>query len=242
MLKVSGISKSFGSKVAVDNVYFQVERGEVVALLGANGAGKTTIMRIISTLMKPDSGTVTVNGYDIGENPERVRKEIAILFGGEVGLYEKLTGRENIRYFAGLYGMDKKDIEGRVDELSQSFQMSEFVDKKVSAYSRGMKQKISFARAVVHSPSIIILDEPATGLDVSSSRTIQEFIGKCRNEGKAVLFSSHSMTEVEKLCDRVIIVNEGKLIYNSTIGAMKEKYKEEYFDDIFLRVIGGDIL
>lgn len=244
MLEIKSLCKTFGKgkkqKVAVDNLSFSVKEGEIVGLLGENGAGKTTTLRMISTMLKVTSGNIEVNGIDVKKHPNKVRKEIAILFGGDVALYDRLTGRENIMYFANLYGMKKENAESRTSELAKELGMEEYLDIPVSKYSRGMKQKVMIARSIVHNPKIILFDEPTTGLDVRASRVIQQFIKKCKTDNKIVLFSSHSMIEVERLCDRTVIIHKGKLLENCTINELKTKYNNNDLEEVFVNLIGGD--
>ncbi|ASW42000.1 ABC transporter ATP-binding protein [Clostridium isatidis] len=240
MLTLENVTKSFKKTTVVNNLTFSVRPGEIVGLLGENGAGKTTTLRMISTMLKITSGNIKVNDINVKEKPADVRKNIGILFGGDVGLYDRLTGRENIRYFASLYGMSKDEANKRVDELAESFGMKEYIDKPVGKYSRGMKQKISIARSIVHNPSVMLFDEPTTGLDVSAAKIVQDFILQCKKEGKTILFSSHSIKEVEKLCDRVVIINKGNLLENCTLEELKEKHNDDNIEEIFLKIIGGE--
>lgn len=241
MLEVKNLVKEFkekkGVKKAVDNINFNLNKGEIVGLLGENGAGKTTTMRMISTMLTPTSGTINVNNFDVMKNPAEVRRNIGILFGGEVGIYDRLTARENIRYFAELNDVKKEEIEGRINELVEDLDMKEYADKRVGKFSRGMKQKVSIARSIVHYPSIMLFDEPTTGLDVTAARTIHDFIRKCKEEGKTILLSSHSMKEVEKLCDRVIIIHKGKIVEEGTIDGLKEKYNNDDLEEVFVNLI-----
>lgn len=239
MLEVRNLTKKFKNTTVVDNLTFNVKEGEVVGLLGENGAGKTTTLRMISTMLKITSGKVEINGVDAKESPEKVRKEIGILFGGDVGLYDRLTGKENIAYFADLFGMSKEEVSKRIEELAKDFEMTEYINKRVGKFSRGMKQKVSIARSIVHNPSVMLFDEPCTGLDVSATRTVHDFIRKCKAENKTILFSSHSMSEVEKLCDRVVIIHKGKLIEDGTVEELKEKYKNDDLEEVFVSLIGG---
>ncbi|MDD7795157.1 ABC transporter ATP-binding protein [Clostridium sp. 'White wine YQ'] len=239
MLKVDNLSKIFKEIKAVDELSFTVEEGEIVGLLGENGAGKTTTLRMISTMLKPSSGTINVNNYDVIKNSSDVRKEIGILFGGEVGIYDRLTARENIEYFARLYGMTQGQIDERIKEISKDLEMEEYIDRKAGKFSRGMKQKVSIARTIVHSPRVMLFDEPSTGLDVSAARVIHEFILKCKSENKSILLSSHSMKEVEKLCDRVIIIHKGRLIEQGTVEHLKEKYNNNDLEEVFVSLVGG---
>ncbi|OPF53023.1 ABC transporter [Clostridium baratii] len=239
MLEIKNLTKKFKKLTVVDDVSFKVNPGEIVGLLGENGAGKTTTLRMISTMLKITSGEAIVNNFSADKEPIKVRNEIGILFGGDVGLYDRLTARENIKYFANLYGMSDKDADIRINELAKKFNMEEYIDKKVSKFSRGMKQKVSIARSIVHSPSVMLFDEPSTGLDVTAARTIQDFILDCKKENKTILFSSHSMREVEKLCDRVVIINKGKLLEDCSIDDLKEKYNNDDLEEVFVSLIGG---
>ena len=241
MLELKGVTKKFKNVTVVDNISFSVNEGEIVGLLGENGAGKTTTLRMISTMLQISDGEIKVNDYEVIKEPAKVRGEIGILFGGDVGLYERLSGRENIKYFANLYGMTDDEANKRIDSLASDFGMIEYINQKVGKYSRGMKQKISIARSIVHNPKVMLFDEPSTGLDVSATRIVQKFIKKCRDEKKTILFSSHSMVEVERLCDRVVIIHKGKLLENATISELKEKYNNQDLEDVFVSLIGGDI-
>ncbi|UZQ49518.1 ATP-binding cassette domain-containing protein [Clostridium kluyveri] len=241
MLEIKNISKEFKDIKAVDNLSFHVSEGEIVGLLGENGAGKTTTLRMISTMLKPTRGTIEVNGYDVIREPSKVRGEIGILFGGEVGLYDRLSAKENIEYFGRLYGMTQEKINKKVEELIKDLGMEEYIDRKAGKFSRGMKQKVSIARSIIHSPKVMLFDEPSTGLDVSAARIIHEFILKCKSENKIILLSSHSMTEVEKLCDRVIIIQKGRLIEEGTIEQLKKRYNNYNLEEVFIKLIGGNV-
>lgn len=240
MVKVTNLSKSFKNVNAVSNVNFTVDAGEIVGLLGENGAGKTTTLRMLATMLKPTEGTVEINGYDIINDGDKVRSQIGILFGGEVGLYDRLTARENIRYFAMLNGISKEEADKNISELCKLLDMDEYIDRRVGKFSRGMKQKVAIARSIIHNPKVMLFDEPTMGLDVTASRIVQNFIFKCKEENKAIIFSSHSMQEVEKLCDRVIIINKGKIIENIRIQELKEKYKNNDLEEVFVSLIGGE--
>jgi len=239
LLEVKNLTKKFKDFVAVDDVSFSVNKGEILGLIGENGAGKTTIMRMLATMLNVTKGEGKIAGHDLVKEPESIRGEIGILFGGEVGLYDRLTARENIMYFAELNGMTVENAKKSIEELTKELEMAEFIDKRVGKFSRGMKQKVAIARSIVHKPSVMLFDEPSTGLDVSATRLIQDFIVKCKSEDKAIVFSSHSMVEVEKLCDRVVIIHKGKIVEQGTISALKIKYKNEDMEDIFVKLIGG---
>ncbi len=240
MIEVKGLYKKYSKKVlAVKDLSFTVKEGEVVGLLGENGAGKTTTLRILSTMLKPTKGTATIDGFDTVKDGEKVRSSIGVLFGGDVALYDRLTARENIEYFGYLYDMSKDEIDKRIKYLSDYFQFSDYLDKKASELSRGMKQKISIARAIVHNPKIILLDEPTTGLDVVARRILYDLIIEWSKEGKTILFSSHSINEIERLCKRVIIINKGELIEEGNETYLKDKYGKDNLEDIFIHLITG---
>lgn len=239
MLEVKNITKKFKDKLAVENVRFTLNKGEIVGLLGENGAGKTTTLRMISTMLKPTEGMVLVNGFDVAKDPDKVRSQIGILFGGEVGIYDRLTARENIKYFGSLYGIEDHVLDERINKMGKDLDMMDYMDRRVGKFSRGMKQKVAIARSIVHEPPIMLFDEPSTGLDVTAARIVQDFILKCKQEGKTILFSSHSIKEVEKLCDRVIIINKGKIAEEGTLNELKKKYDNDDLEEVFVRIIGG---
>lgn len=238
MIEVKNISKHFKDVVAVDNISFKVEEGKVFGLLGENGAGKTTTLRMLATMLKPSTGTANIGGYDLIQEPADVRGEIGILFGGETGLYDRLSARENIEYFGLLNGMTKKDISVQIEKLSRSLEMEDYIERRVGKFSKGMKQKVALARSIVHNPSIMFFDEPTSGLDVTAVRIVHKFIKELKSEGKTIIFSSHSMNEVEKLCDEVGIIHKGKMIEVTSLEGLKEKFKEENLEEIFVSLVG----
>lgn len=238
MIEVKDLSKSFKNVEAVKGVSFDVQNGEIVGLLGENGAGKTTTLRVLATMLRPTSGTAFVNGFNIKDKAKDVRREIGILFGGETGLYDRLTGRENIKYFAELNGMSSQDMDRSIENLIEKFQMGEYIDRRVGKFSTGMKQRVAIARSIVHEPGVMLFDEPTAGLDVSATKIIHDFILNCKNEGKAIIFSSHSMQEVEKLSDRIIIIHKGSIVDHGTIEYFKEKYENDDMEEIFIQLAG----
>lgn len=240
MLRVENLEKSFKKIKAVLPLSFTVQEGEIVGLLGENGAGKTTTLRMIATMLKPTGGNAYVDGHSVIDEPEEVRKQIGILFGGDVALYDRLTGRENMMYFARLNGMDEQTAQAAVAELAKDLEMDDYMDRQVGKYSRGMKQKVSLARSVIHKPRLMLFDEPSTGLDVLSTKLIHDFILKCKADNKAIVFSSHNMYEIEKLCDRIVIIHKGQYIDGGTITDLKMKYQKDSLEDVFIDLIGGN--
>jgi len=238
MIVIKDLTKSFGTVNAVDNLSVTVEKGEIFGLLGENGAGKTTTLRMLATMLKPTSGTATLNGFDIQKEPEKVRGEIGILFGGESGLYNRLTVAENISYFAELNNMDKQYIKKRIKYLAEIFEMEDYINKPAGKLSKGMRQKAAFARAIVHDPNILLLDEPSAGLDVSAMIVIQDFIKMQNKLGKTIIFSSHTMSEVDKLCNRIAIIHKGKLVDVDTLDNFKNKYNSSNLEQIFIQLVG----
>lgn len=238
MIKVTDISKTFKDVKAVNEISFEVKKGEIVGLLGENGAGKTTTLRMLATMLKATSGNAVINGFDLVNQPEKVRGQIGILFGGEAGLYDRLTARENIEYFGQLNNMDDKMLKLRIEELLKRFEMSDYADRRVGKFSKGMKQKVAIARSIIHNPEVMLFDEPTSGLDVSAAKIVHDFILDCKNEGKAIIFSSHTMEEVKKLCDRVIIIHKGSIVESGSFMQLKQKYNEDDLEKIFLRLVG----
>lgn len=241
MLEVQNLTKQFGEITAVNDVSFKVKKGEIFGLLGENGAGKTTTLRLLATMLQPSSGNAIVAGYDLVREPDKVRRIIGILFGGESGLYDRLTAYENIEYFGRLNNMDEKTLEKRIDELTKAFNMEEYINRRAGKFSKGMKQKVAFARSIVHNPDIMLFDEPTSGLDVSAIRNVHDFIIKCKEEGKTIILSSHTMSEVEKLCDRIGIIHKGKLVAQGTIAQLSEEHNGKSLEEIFIEVAGEKI-
>lgn len=240
MIEVINLKKEFKKVKAVNDISFKVCEGEIVGLLGENGAGKTTTLRMLATMLRPTGGAAKINGFDIMLESDKVRGQIGILFGGEVGLYDRLTARENIRYFAELNGMTKDETNKSIENLTKALGMEEYIDRRVGKFSRGMKQKVAIARSIVHEPKVMLFDEPTAGLDVTSAKIVQDFIKRCKEENRAIIFSSHSMAEVEKLCDRIVIINKGRIVEEGTVHQLKEKYKNNDMEEIFMSLVGGE--
>ena len=239
MIEIKNISKNFKNKEALKDVSFKVDSGEILGLLGENGAGKSTLLRIISTMLLPSEGSAEVEGYDILKSPQEVRKNIGILFGSEEGLYERLTARENLEFFAKLNGMSNKESNERIDYLINKFSFAEYVDKKIITLSKGMK--IAIARSVVHNPSVMLFDEPDSGLDFKASKTIFDFMEECKEEGKTIIFSSHSMENIKNYSDRIVVLHRGKITKIFRIDEYREKYSEKEINNmLFNLVCDGD--
>lgn len=222
---------------AVDGVSFVSRPGEVFGLLGANGAGKTTTLRMLATILAPTSGTARVAGYDVREQPHRVRESIGFL-SSSTALYGRLTAREMIEYFGRLYGLDEARLATRVTAILDELDMGDFADRRCDRLSSGQKQRVSIGRSIVHEPDVMIFDEPTTGLDVMTARTITRFIRRCRDEGKTVIFSTHIMSEVEALCDRVAVVHEGHVAAIGTIEDLRAHTGHAALESVFLALVG----
>lgn len=238
MIQIQNLTKTFRncSTPVVDSISFSVSEGEIVGILGENGAGKTTLLRMIATILKPTSGTAFVNTHNILSSPEKVREQIGMLFSGEAGLYDRLSARENIYYFSDLNGASRVDSEKIIDKMSRVLDMNDFLDKRVSTFSRGMKQKTALARAVIHNPPVMLFDEPTTGLDISSTQTVHDFILTCRELGKSILLSSHNIKELKKVCSRILLLHNGKIHSELDTGEMGDDYYSE-LETIFLNLI-----
>ena len=237
MIEAKNLTKRFKKGVtAVDSINFKANDGEILGLLGENGAGKTTTLRMLATMLKITEGEALINGHDVSKEADKGRGEIGILFGGEVGLYDRLTARENIKYFAELNGMSKEETNKSIEELAKNLDMTEYLDRRVGKFSRGMKQKVAIARSIVHNPSVVLFDEPTIGLDVTSAKIVQDFILKCKSDGRTIIFSSHTIPEVEKLCDRIVIIHKGKIVEEGKLKELEEKYNNS-IEEIFINLI-----
>jgi len=244
MITTSNLTKIFHDKKrgevrAVDQVNIECKPGRVFGLLGLNGAGKTTLMRLLSTTLKPSSGTAKVGGYDIIQEPEKVKEKIGFL-SSDTGLYHRLTAEETVTYFGRLNNIEEKKLKTKVDEIFQTFDMNEFRQTRIDKLSTGMKQKVSIARTFVNNPEVLILDEPTLGLDVVTSRSIIEFIKESKKLNKCILFSTHIMWEAEKLCDDIAIIHKGKILEVGNLSQLQTKTGLKELDDIFVKIIGSN--
>jgi sodium transport system ATP-binding protein len=241
MIEVQNLSKHFWDKKrgeirAVDGVSFRCRPGQIYGLLGANGAGKTTTLRMLATILEPSAGTAIVAGHDVVEHPERVRANVGFL-STATALYPRLTARELVQYFGRLNGLSDAVLKERVDKIFDRLDMNGFRDRRCDKLSTGMKQKTSIARTLVHDPAVMIFDEPTLGLDIMTARTITAFIRECRDLGKTVIFSTHIMSEVEKLCDVIGIIQGGKLLTEGSLDELRTKYDERDLEEIFVKVV-----
>lgn len=242
MIAVQELTKYFhdkkrGTVHALDGISFGASAGEIFGLLGPNGAGKTTTLRLLSTILGPTSGTASIGGADITGDPQRVRQQIGFA-SGDMGQYGRLTPRETLSFFGQLNGLSGARLKARVDQIIEQFAIGGFADTKTDNLSTGMKQKVAIARTVVHDPPVLILDEPSAGLDVPAARLIEEFMLSAKRSGKCILFSTHVMEEAEYLCDRVAVVNQGKLKAIGTMDELRRRTGKQRLREIFLDLLG----
>jgi len=239
VIEVRDLHKAFGDVRAVDGVGFTARDGEITGLLGPNGAGKTTTLRMLYTLMTPDRGQVLVDGIDAAVDPLAVRRRLGVLPDAR-GLYKRLTARENIDYFARLQGLPDDELRTRREALVQALDMGDIADRRTEGFSQGQRVKTAIARALIHDPGNVILDEPTNGLDVMATRALRQFMLKLRDEGRCVLFSSHIMQEVGALCDRIVVIARGRVVADETPDALRAQTGEANLEDAFVKIIGSD--
>lgn len=239
MIEVSDLHKRFGAVKAVEGVSFAARDGEITGLLGPNGAGKTTTLRMLYTLMKPDAGTVRVDGIDAAADPLAVRRRLGVLPDAR-GLYKRLTARENIAYFGRLHGLDEATIRARSDAAIEALDMADIAERRTEGFSQGQRVKTAIARALVHDPRNVILDEPTNGLDVMATRAMRAFMRRLKDEGRCVLFSSHIMQEVAMLCDRIVVVARGRVVADESPAALLAQTGRASLEDAFVEIIGSE--
>ena len=244
MIEAHNLTKTFKDKkrgviTAVENVSFTCRPGQIYGLLGANGAGKTTTLRLLATLLQPTSGMAIMAGHDVVTAGVQVRANVGFL-AASTALYGRLTAREMITYFGELNGLGEAAIQARIQQLADELDMHEFLDRRCDKFSTGMKQKTSIARTLIHDPAVMIFDEPTLGLDVMTARAIVKFVRQCRDRGKTVIYSTHVMSEVEKLCDVIGIIHGGKLVAEGTLAGLQARFGEQDMEEIFVQAVGGE--
>jgi sodium transport system ATP-binding protein len=237
VIQVESLHKAFGAIRAVDGVSFAARDGEITGLLGPNGAGKTTTLRMLYTLMRPDAGRVLVDGIDAAD-ALAVRKRLGVLPDAR-GLYKHLSARENIDYFARLQGVPAADAARRREALIEVLEMRDFAARRAAGYSQGQRVKTAIARALIHDPQNVLLDEPTNGLDVMATRRMRQFMRELRAEGRCVLFSSHIMQEVAQLCDRIVVIARGRVVADESPQALRLQTGESNLEDAFVKIIGS---
>jgi len=241
MIHVERLTKSFsdlrrGTVSALDHVSFDVRPGEIFGLLGPNGAGKTTCLRILSTVLRPTDGLATIAGFDVATHPAEVRSSIGFM-SGNTGLYDRMTAWELVEYYGRLYGMPEEKLQRRLEELFTTLQMRDFRDTLGAKMSTGMRQKVSIARTIIHDPPVMIFDEPTAGLDVLVARALLKQIAWLKDQGKCIIFSTHIMREVEKLCDRVAIIHKGRILAEGSVAELQERYGQSDMEELFFDLI-----
>jgi sodium transport system ATP-binding protein len=237
MIEALGLSKRFGAIEAVRDVSFVARDGEITGLLGANGAGKSTCLRMLYGVLTPDSGKACIDGIDIRGETSRARAHLGVL-PHAAGLYGNLTARENIRYFGALQEIGGERLQSRTAELVRAFGMEGFIERRAKGFSQGQRIKVALARALVHDPGNIVLDEPTNGLDVMAIRNLRDMLLALKAQGRCVLFSSHVMQEVAALCDRVVIIGHGRVLADATVQSIREQSGAASLEEAFLRVLG----
>ncbi len=244
-VQVSDLTKVFhdesrGEVRAVDTISFECRPGEIFGLLGANGAGKTTTLRMLATILKPTAGSASVTGHDVVDEPEAVRRSLGF-YSASTALYPRLTARETLDFFARINGYPPDRVRQRVEDLVDRFGLAEYADTRVEKLSQGMKQKVSVARTVAHEPPVLIFDEPTVGLDVLNAIDMQRVIASFRDEGRTIIFSTHIMSEAERLCDRIAIIHRGRILACDTLDGLRSATGQHYLEDIFVHFAGGGV-
>ena len=244
MIEARNLTKTFKDKkrgviTAVNDVSFTCRPGQIYGLLGANGAGKTTTLRLLATLLQPTSGAARLAGFDAATEANQVRAHVGFL-AASTALYGRLTAREMITYFGRLNGLADATIKERLNRLAAELDMRDFLDRRCDKFSTGMKQKTSIARTLIHDPAVMIFDEPTLGLDVMTARSIVKFVRDCRNRGKTVIYSTHVMSEVEKICDVIGIIHDGRLVTEGTLAELRQRFGETDMEEIFVKAVGGE--
>jgi sodium transport system ATP-binding protein len=239
MIKVSNLHKSFGKVKAVRGISFEVRDGEITGLLGPNGAGKTTTLRMLYSLLPPDEGEIRIDGLDPTKDAMEIKGTLGVVPDSR-GLYTRMSARENISYYGKLHGMSAKDIHTRVQELVETLDMADFIERRTEGFSQGQRVKVAIARAMIHRPQTVLLDEPSNGLDVMSTRALRRYILSLKEAGHSVVLSTHIMQEVAALCDRIIIISDGQIAADGSAQQLLEKSGCESLEDAFVQMIGSE--
>jgi sodium transport system ATP-binding protein len=237
VIRVEGLTRSFGAGRAIDGVAFEARDGCITGLLGPNGAGKSTTLRVLYTVLRPDSGSARIDGIDVVADPLAARRRIGVLPHG-AGIYPQLTARENIAYFGRLHGLAGAALAGRIEALLAELEMGAIAERRAKGFSQGERVKVALARALVHSPGNLLLDEPTNGLDVMATRALRALMLRLRDAGHCILFSSHVMQEVTALCDEIVIVDKGRVVAGGTPEALRARFGSPTLEDAFVSAIG----
>jgi len=239
VIVVKDLHKSFGDVKAVKGVSFQARDGEITGLLGPNGAGKTTTLRMLYSLLPPDQGEILIDGLNPARDAMEIKRTLGVVPDNR-GLYSRLTARENIEYYGELHGLSRQQIAERISALVETLDMADFIDRRTEGFSQGQRVKVAIARAVIHQPQTVLLDEPSNGLDVMSTRALREYIRSLRREGRSVVLSTHIMQEVAALCDRIVIIARGEVAADGTAEELLARTGCESLEDAFVRLIGSE--
>ena len=239
MIVVRELYKAFGDVKAVNGVTFQARDGEITGLLGPNGAGKTTTLRMLYSLLPPDRGEIRIDGLDPTRDAMEIKRTLGVVPDSR-GLYSRLTARENITYYGELHGMDRPSIERRIEHLTRTLDMADFIDRRTEGFSQGQRVKVAIARAMVHEPQTVLMDEPSNGLDVMSTRALRHYIRSLRDDGHSVVLSTHIMQEVAALCDRIVIIAKGEVAADGTAAELLERSGCDTLEDAFVKLIGSE--
>jgi sodium transport system ATP-binding protein len=239
MIVVNEIYKSFGEVKAVNGVSFEARDGEITGLLGPNGAGKTTTLRMLYSLLPPDAGEIRIDGLDPTQDSMAIKRTMGVVPDGR-GLYTRLTARENIRYYGELHGMSRADINQRIKDLTKTLDMGDFIERRTEGFSQGQRVKVAIARAMIHQPQTVLMDEPSNGLDVMSTRALREYIRSLKSDGHSVVLSTHIMQEVAALCDRIVIIAKGEVAADGTAEELLERSGCDSLEDAFVKLSGTE--
>jgi len=239
VIVVRNLRKSFGEVKAVNGVSFEARDGEITGLLGPNGAGKTTTLRMLYSLLPPDAGEILIDGLDPTRDAMEIKRTLGVV-PDHRGLYARLTARENISYYGELHGMSRRQIAQRIGQLVETLDMADFIDRRTEGFSQGQQVKVAIARAMVHEPQTVLLDEPSNGLDVMSTRALRDYVRGLRSAGRSVVLSTHIMQEVAALCDRIVIIAKGEVAADGTAAELLQRTGCDSLEDAFVRLIGSD--